>query len=123
MRKYTKSGKSLIVWKKIRPTLIDENYVYIIAKLRIPCRAGRVIEAEDKCRAEYAYVVQIYLWSHKFGRMKKLPDSFWGQSIRAYNFIYQKGNKVTPSNGFKRDLSYCAPGIHFFLTRKEAICY
>jgi hypothetical protein len=88
----------LIVWKKASLGLV---------KLRIPPNARRTASLVGrKCRAEFAEVLQ--------GSGKSLYDP---------SVCYKVGETVRPHN-YSNDIRVeCAPGIHFFMTRKEAGAY
>ena len=96
----------LIVWK----ALADN----VIAKLEIPMKAKRVnFIASRKCRAEYAKVLQI--------------EKLTGEKIKSYrgkykeDFFYTVGKIVRPDKFDDSPMNECSNGIHFFLTKEEAI--
>jgi len=84
-----------------------------IAKLRIPTEAKRSHAFGRKCRAEYAEVLEIY-------RGKRLVKSATSQYDSS--FTYKVGETVRPKSKFSEDWTEeCASGIHFFITREEAL--
>lgn len=100
----------IIGWKQCRNN--------IILKLRIPEGAKRLNSpSHRKCRAEYAYVLGAY---HPNGSVvdKNTPlTSLWSK-----DFEYKVGNRVEPTTPFNEDIwTICGEGIHFFLTREEAV--
>lgn len=90
----------LTVYKKLR----DGS----ICKLRIPARAKRVGGVVGrKCRAEYARVI-----------------SGGGICWRKYaSLVYKRGKLVRPDKFDDNPLVECSNGIHFFVTRAEAVAY
>jgi len=93
---YVAGEGDLIGYKKLRAG--------IICKLLIPAAAKRSNATGRKCRAEYAVVLE-------------------GGGVSQYNssFVYEVGETVRPSQPFcENRWDECAPGIHFFVTRREA---
>ena len=80
-----------------------------IITLLIPADAKRVnAYGSRKCRAEFAYVQKVE------GELHKL----------AYRgFKYPKSGLVTPDKYDPDPRSECSHGIHFFITRQEAVEY
>lgn len=102
--------KSLIVFKKLQNDKI--------AKLRIPCRAKRTASlVGNKCRAERAIVLEIYDMTNPGTKYQT------GRSIRDPSFIYKVGKEVKPDKYSGDIRQQCLPGIHFFMTEKEARRY
>ena len=91
----------LIVWKKLE---------YGLCKLRIPSHAARTASLVGrKCRAAYADV----LWSEHKKDMSK-----WN-----FTFDYVEGERIFPDK-YDPDIRVeCTHGIHFFLTKEEALNY
>lgn len=90
---------------------------YVIVELKIPADAKRSSATTNKCRASKAEVISITSIDGK----KK-----YKKALAAHNqsFAYEVGKTVTPLNGFDEDRwNECAPGIHHFITRREAIDY
>jgi hypothetical protein len=94
---------SFVGWKKCRNG--------VIVKLYIGKTAKRSHGAERKCRASRVKVAEV------FGAEE-------GVSMHDDKVVYRKGEVVEPLNGWDDDRwNVCAPGIHFFITRKEAEDY
>ena len=101
-------GVDLVVYKKGQRNSI--------ITLRIPAAARRTASlVGNKCRAEYAEVLEI--------------QDAEGNSIRSvggwrgFNFIYTVGETVRPDE-YDSDIRIeCTHGIHFFMTQKEAVAF
>ncbi len=89
----------------------------IIVKLRIPEVAKRSSAFGRKCRAEYAEVVSI----------EESDGTAVAEATSSHDscFKYHVGDTVRPEGAaFDPDWrNECAPGIHFFITREEAVAY
>jgi hypothetical protein len=88
----------------------------IIAKLLIPAKAKKVNSTGRKCRAEFVKVLEL---TDLEGKAVKgiFLDKHTGE------LEYKKGIIVRPDS-FNDDIrEECTNGIHFFLSRKEAIDY
>lgn len=101
------------VYKKVY-SLKNENA--LVAKLLIPSTSKRVSGASNKCRAEYARVLELYC-NGKVSRAKT-AKSRYNKSFR-----YKVGEIVRPTEEFDTSMKVCSTGIHFFLTFKEAQDY
>lgn len=95
------------VWKRVQRHLI---------KLQVPAEARRVGGLTGrKCRCEFALVVSI--------------DDPEGNPIESVvggydpEFIYRVGDIVRPNRYEDDPRLECAPGIHFFITKSEALSY
>jgi uncharacterized protein YjbI with pentapeptide repeats len=100
----------LTVWKKIAGDYI--------AELKIPAAAIRLnAYSSRKCRADSAKVVSI----------KNADGSASGVTKAASKhdngFVYEVGKVVSVSNFCADPRIECAAGIHFFITREEAVDY
>ena len=83
----------------------------IIVKLLIPIDAKRSHAFGRKCRAEFAKVLEI------FGASEARSQEDGG-------FVYKIGETVRPTKPFNEDwTNECSTGIHFFITRIEAVNY
>ena len=109
-------GESIIGYKKL---FLDgyDKYKPVIAKLRIPFYADRVVYKNEKCRASCAQVLDIY----------DLQGEHYSSALSTYyiddGFIYKVGHMVY-SDSFNDDpMEVCTHGIHFFLTENEAWNY
>ena len=98
---------SFIAYKKAN------NY---IIKLLIPEDALRSSATSRKCRASKAQVLEIA--NNKTGAQINLIHS-----DHDVNFIYEVGEVVEAKNFDTDRWNECSTGIHFFITRQEAIDY
>ena len=101
----------LIVWK----FAYGINYGRILVRLRIPAGAKRSNATGRKCRAEYAEVLAIETTDGK---------PYDGKAISWYDrsTVYEVGATVKPTEPFDDDRwNECSSGIHFYLTRSEAV--
>ena len=101
-----------IGWKKA-----ESNKDKVIVKLRIPSDAKRSSATTRKCRCSKAEVIAIY----------NLDGTEAGEttchSDYDKNFIYEVGKTVEVTDFSEDRWSECAKGIHFFISRQEAIDY
>lgn len=114
---------AFVAWKKceeLRPALLPGIFDsrQVIVKLLIPQNARRVSSVGRKCRADRAVVLEI---------QELDGNPLYGVEVRSFrdvNFKYRVGETVTPTEPFDDDrLKDCASGIHFFITRQEAVNY
>jgi len=103
---------SFIGWKKV-----FKEGDFFIAKLEIPEDAIRSSGTGRKCRCNKANVLRI----EKIDDPKVLVN--WAQSVLDASFIYRTGETVAVENFYNDRWVECAPGIHFFMTRQEAVEY
>ena len=107
-------GHSFTAWKKVEP--------YTLLELEIPADAQRVSGwTEVKCRASAAKVVAAYKMNpntHEFDIPCTTKMRFW--SGHDVGFEYRVGEIARATNFNGNPLIVCAPGIHFFMNRKEA---
>ena len=104
----------IIGWKKA----ITLDGAPIIVKLLIPADAQRSNATGRKCRASTARVLDL---QDKQGN--SLPPDTTAYSSYDPDFTYQKGETVHVEDFDTNRWDECAPGIHFFITRIEAIEY
>ena len=104
----------IIGWKKA----ITLDGAPIIVKLLIPADAQRSNATGRKCRASTARVLDL---QDKQGN--SLPPDTTAYSSHDPDFTYQKGETVHVEDFDTNRWEECAPGIHFFITRIEAIEY
>ena len=104
----------IIGWKKA----ITLDGAPIIVKLLIPADAQRSNATGRKCRASTARVLDL---QDKQGN--SLPPDTTAYSSFDLDFTYQKGETVHVEDFDTNRWDECAPGIHFFITRIEAIEY
>ena len=89
---------------------------YIVV-LTIPKDALRSSATSRKCRANKAKVVRIENLDGSLSDLKQINSDY------DTNFIYTVGKTVKVDN-FNPDRWYeCAPGIHHFINREEAVRY
>ena len=101
-----------IGWKKA-----EGNKDKVIVKLRIPSDAKRSSATTRKCRCSKAEVIAIY----------NLDGTEAGEttchSDYDHSFIYEVGKTVEVTDFSEDRWKECAKGIHFFISRQEAIDY
>ena len=90
----------------------------VIVKLLIPADAQRSNATGRKCRASTARVLDL---QDKQGN--SLPPDITAYSGYDTDFTYKKGETVHVENFDTNRWNECAPGIHFFITRIEAVEY
>lgn len=85
-----------------------------IVVLSIPSDAKRSSATGRKCRCDKATVLSIdEIGGKHSGRTKVTSD-------HDSKFVYRVGETVTVDNFDENRLNECAPGIHFFINRREA---
>ena len=101
-----------IGWKKA-----EGNKDKVIVKLHIPSDAKRSSATTRKCRCSKAEVIAIY----------NLDGTVAGEttchSVYDNNFVYEVGKTVEVTDFSENRWRECAKGIHFFISRQEAIDY
>ena len=107
----------IIGWKK---AYVDDTMPPkpVIVKLLIPADAQRSNATGRKCRASTARVLDL---QDKQGN--SLPPDTTAYSEYDTDFTYKKGETVHVENFDTNRWNECAPGIHFFITRIEAVAY
>ena len=112
---------SFIGWKKIC-TGKDEHYA--LCKLEIPKDALRLSGNGNKCRASKAKVLDIEDIEYDNYLTPNGKKNKKGHSIHVINFIYEVGKIVECTKAFDLNrLHECSSGIHFFISKQEAIDY
>lgn len=86
-----------------------------LVKLEIPVDARRSSGFRRKCRCDKARVLSIETFD---GKPLTTAYSFYDNS-----FVYEAGKTVSVPNFDEDRWHECAPGIHFFMTEKEARQY
>lgn len=104
----------IIGWKKANAAANTP----IIVKLLIPADAQRSNSTGRKCRASKARILDL---QDKQGN--SLPPDTTARSAYDQNFTYKKGETVHVEDFDTNRWHECAPGIHFFITRIEAVEY
>ena len=97
-----------IAWKKVNN---------IIVKLRVPSEAKRSSATTRKCRCEYAKVLELQ-------NLDGTPYN--GDKVVNKNYVettYKVGEIVYPDSWDDNRWNECSHGIHFFITRDEAVRY
>ena len=110
---------SFIAWKQANYR-DDDGYIHeCVVKLEIPADAKRSNGASRKCRASKARVMGIETTD---GR--QLDGGIRVFSSYDEDFTYANGFMVEPTEPFcENRWEECASGIHFFITREEAVAY
>ena len=107
---------AIIGWKKVELGH-DDCSMTGIAKLLIPGDAKRSNATGRKCRASKAVVLELQ-------EVDGTPYQGCATSKRQRSFIYEVGKTVYPEEPYEEDRwEECASGIHFFITRAEAVAY
>ena len=99
---------SFIGWKKASGHIV---------KLRIPEDARRSSATGHKCRCDKAYVMEI----QNMDGTKATEDTVRADHDK--NFVYTVGATVEVPDFDDNRWNECAPGIHFFIDRREAVEY
>ena len=94
----------------------NSNGTKVIAKLRITENAKRCSATTRKCRCSEAEVLAI----------ESLDGTImYQEATSSYdrNFVYKVGEIVKVENFNENRWEECSAGIHFFITREEAVRY
>lgn len=120
-------GKTITVYKKCRWD--DKNYTRhsALVVLKIGRLTQRMQPRNYKCRAAEAKVVAIYkVDQDEYGR-NKLTKTKLALARSSYDdsFIYRVGKVARPKGEQYNhaEIHECSAGIHFFLTKQEALEY
>ena len=89
----------------------------LIVELEIPSDALRSSATSRKCRCSKAKVISITNFDGSPSDVTSIPSS-WDS-----NFVYRIGDIVEVADFDTNRWNECAPGIHFFITRQEAVNY
>lgn len=108
----------IIGWKKAYVDDAIDDATPVIVKLLIPADAQRSNATGRKCRASKARVLDL---QDKQGN--SLPPDTTAYSSYDADFTYKKGETVHVEDFDTNRWNECAPGIHFFITRIEAVEY
>lgn len=90
------------------------NYIVV---LNIPEDALRSSATSKKCRASKAKVIRIENIDRSIADIKSVSSKY------DHNFVYRVGKIVEVKNFNTNRWNECAPGIHHFMNRKEAVDY
>lgn len=104
----------IIGWKKA----FALDGARIIVKLLIPADAQRSNATGHKCRASKARILDL-----QDQQGNSLPPDTTAYSSYDPDFTYQKGETIHVEDFDTNRWNECAPGIHFFITRIEAVEY
>lgn len=88
-----------------------------IVKLEILADAKRSSAASRKCRCDRAKVLEIQNYDGTNPNITTVYSNFDG------TFVYKVGEIVTVKDFCENRWKECAPGIHFFINRQEAVNY
>lgn len=107
----------IIGWKK---AYVDDTMPPkpVIVKLLIPAGAQRSNSTGRKCRANKARILDL-----QDRQGNSLPPDTTAYSSFDPDFTYKKGETVHVEDFDTNRWNECAPGIHFFITRIEAVKY
>lgn len=103
---------AFIGWKKA----FGDGTCSVIVKLQIADDAKRSSATGRKCRCNKAVVLQIESLSGEETYQE-------ARSARDKSFIYKVGQTVSVDDFDENRWSECSTGIHFFITREEAVRY
>jgi len=105
-------GGEIVGWKKALSPSLETP---VIVKLSIPADAARVDWFERKFRAERAVVLDLE-------DLDGGPGPEEARGTYDTDFVYRRGQTVRPEEPFDPDpTKVCGSGIHFYLTRQEAV--
>jgi hypothetical protein len=112
------SRRRKLYWLEKTLSLVDDLKfeTECLVKLEIPADALRSSSFGRKCRASKAKVLSIF----NLNTQKYISESY---SIQDSSFIYKVGEIVTPQGDpFCEDrFVECGPGIHFYVSKADAI--
>ena len=93
----------------------------VLIKLEIPEDAKRSSAPHRrKCRCNKAKVLEIVTLD-KGEPTEEFTDTAY--SIHDFSFVYKVGEEVFVDNFCEDRMMECAPGIHFFMEKEEALRY
>ena len=104
---------SFEAWKKV----VDENGTEFLVKLLIPADAKRSSATTNKCRCEFADVLEIT--NIETNQAVQLVEN----TNRVPNITYRVGERVFPDSFDDNRWNECSHGIHFFVDKESAIHY
>ena len=111
---------AFVGFKKARLYSPDESAQQdVIVELEIPADARRSSATGRKCRCDKAKVLSITT----LDGVAVGADAGTVCSSYDPNFVYKVGEIVTEPNFCEDRWGECAPGIHFFINRQEAVEY
>ena len=107
---------SFIAYKKVRD--INNYHKKYILKLEIPEDARRSSAMGIRCRCDKVKILEI---QDLDGSIAKSVNKV--RSIYSDEFVYELSKTVEEPNFDKCRWHECAPGIHFFMNREDAVNY
>ena len=99
---------SFIGWKKVGD---------VIVKMRVPAKAKRSSATTRRCRCEYAKVLELQNLNGTPYKGDKVVNKCYTKTI------YKVGEVVRPDSWDDNRWNEYSHGIHFFMTRGEAVMY
>ena len=106
---------SFIGWKKVRSKEYDMS---VIIKLEILADAKRCNATGRKCRCSAAKVLEIQKMDGSPAGIDKVENTAYTPHV-----FYTVGETVLPDSFDDDRWNECSHGIHFFITRQEAVNY
>ena len=104
---------SFEAWKKV----VDKNGTEFLVKLLIPADAKRSSATTNKCRCEFADVLEI----------TNIETNQAVQLVENMSYFptitYRVGERVCPDSYDDNRWNECSHGIHFFVNKQSAIDY
>ena len=100
-------------WKKV----VDKNGTEFLVHLLIPKEAKRSSATTNKCRCEFADVLEIT--NIETNQAVQLVEN----TKRVPNITYRVGERVYPDSFDENRWNECSHGIHFFVDKESAIHY
>lgn len=110
-------GYKIAVWEKGKRS--EPEIYYVLVTLRIPSDAKRSAAGGRKCRCNKAEVVAI----EPVEKGCKGITIRTARSVHDSTFKYPVGEEVFVQEFDENPWNECAPGIHFFMNKKEALLY
>lgn len=111
---------AFVGFKKARLYSSDETKIQdVIVELEIPADARRSSATGRKCRCDKAKVLSVTT----LDGVTVGADAGTVHSSHDTRFEYRVGEIVTAPNFCEDRWEECAPGIHFFINRQEAVEY
>lgn len=104
---------SFEAWKKV----ISKNKTEFLVKLLVPADAKRSSATTNKCRCEFADVLEIT--NIKTNQAVQLVENI----KYVPNITYRVGERVYPDSFDDNRWNECSHGIHFFVDKESAIHY
>lgn len=99
---------TFVAWKKANGCIV---------KLEIPADARRSSATGRKCRCDKAKVIEIQELDGSSSELTEVASGY------DRNFVYRVGEIAEEPKYDEDRWNECAPGIHFFINRQEAVDY